>query len=180
MLFMGEEWSATEPFPYFCDFEPELATRVREGRRREFARFARFSSPAGADSIPDPTAATTFQSACLDWSQLADPQHARWLDHYRRLLTIRHRDIVPCITRIRSGRCVKLEANGAFAVDWSLEDGAVLHLIANLTSRPVPVVGRAAGRMIFSTHPNIRGALQRNELAAWSVTWLLERGFGAG
>jgi hypothetical protein len=40
----------------------------------------------------------------------------------------------------------------------------------------VPVVGRAAGRMIFATHPNIRAAMKRNELAPWSVTWLLERG----
>src|SRR5581483_9006276 len=102
--------------------------------------------------------------------------HARWLDHYRRLIAVRKRDIVPCIARIRSGRCVRLEANGAFAVDWFLDTGAVLHLLANLTTHPVPIVGRAAGRMIFSTHPNIRGAMKRNELAPWSVTWLLERG----
>jgi hypothetical protein len=29
--------------------------------------------------------------------------------------------------------------------------------------------------MIFATHPGIRAALTRNELAPWSVTWLLER-----
>jgi hypothetical protein len=33
--------------------------------------------------------------------------------------------------------------------------------------------------MIFSTHPNIRRATKRNELAPWSVTWLLERGLAA-
>src|SRR5690606_33956629 len=31
LLFMGEEWAAPEPFPYFCDFGPELAQKVREG-----------------------------------------------------------------------------------------------------------------------------------------------------
>jgi len=171
MLFMGEEWSAPEPFPYFCDFEPGLAAQVREGRKREFARFTQFGK-----EIPDPNAASTVQSARLDWSRLAEAAHARWLDHYRRLIAVRKRDIVPCIARIRSGRCVRLEANGAFAVDWFLDTGAVLHLLANLTTHPVPIVGRAAGRMIFSTHPNIRGAMKRNELAPWSVTWLLERG----
>ena len=38
MLFMGEEWAAAEPFPYFCDFEPELAKAVREGRRNASSR----------------------------------------------------------------------------------------------------------------------------------------------
>jgi hypothetical protein len=28
---------------------------------------------------------------------------------------------------------------------------------------------------LFATHPNIRGAVSRNELSPWSVTWLLER-----
>ena len=179
MLFMGEEWAAPEPFAYFCDFEPELATQVREGRKREFARFSRFSSPQGTDSIPDPTDPATLRAARLDWTKLADGDHARWLDHYRRLLAIRKRDIVPIVPQIRHGTCVKLEANGAFAVDWALDKGAVLHLLANLTGHPVPIVGRAAGRMIFSTHPNIRSAMTRNELAPWSVTWLLERGSDA-
>ncbi len=176
LLFMGEEWAAPEPFPYFCDFGPELSQAVREGRKREFAKFARFSSAEHVAQIPDPTDPKTVALARLDWSQLAEPEHAKWLNHYRRLLTIRKRDIVPHIPSIRSGTCVKFEANGAFAVDWSLANGAVLHLMANLTERPVPLVGRAAGRMIFSTHPNIRGALKSNELAPWSVTWLLERG----
>ena len=176
MLFMGEEWGAPEPFAYFCDFQPELAQAVRAGRQREFAGFAKFSSPEHAALIPDPTAASTVAAARLDWSKLADPDHAKWLDHYRRLLAVRRRDIVPLIPQIRSGTCVKLEANGAFAVDWSLDQGAVLHLLANLTDHPVPIVGRAAGRMIFSTHPNIRVSVKRNALAPWSVTWLLERG----
>jgi malto-oligosyltrehalose trehalohydrolase len=179
MLFMGEEWAAPEPFPYFCDFQPELAKAVREGREREFARFAKFGSPEHAALIPDPTDARTVAAARLDWGKLADPEHAKWLNHYRRLLAVRRRDIVPLIPQIRSGTCVKLEANGAFAVDWSLDQGAVLHLLANLTDHPVPVVGRAAGRMIFSTHPDIRTAMKRNALAPWSVTWLLERGLAA-
>jgi malto-oligosyltrehalose trehalohydrolase len=175
MLFMGEEWGAPEPFPYFCDFEPELAAKVREGRKKEFSHFERFRNPRSPDSIPDPTGAATFESARLDWSQLDTPAHEKWLDLYRRLLAVRQRDIVPRIPEVRSSTC-KLEANGAFAVDWSLADGSVLHLMANLTEQPVPVVGRAAGRMIFSTHPNFRAAMSRNELAPWSVTWLLEHG----
>ena len=53
----------------------------------------------------------------------------------------------------------------------------MLHLLANLADRArALVVGRAAGRMIYATHPNIRATVTKNELAPWSVTWLLERG----
>ena len=175
MLFMGEEWQAPQPFPYFCDFEPELADKVREGRKREFARFEKFGDRGGVAALPDPTSLATFNSARLDWNLLKEGDHADILDQAQRLLAIRKADIVPLIPKIHSGTCIKLEANGAFAVDWRLDDGACLHLLANMTDRAVPVVGRVAGRMIYSTHPNIRAAMTRNELAPWSVTWLLER-----
>ena len=175
MLFMGEEWAAPQPFPYFCDFEAELAAKVREGRKQEFSRFEKFGRQAGLSALPDPSATATFRSAKLDWSVLKQRQHADILDGFQRLLAIRQRDIVPLIPRIHSGTCIKLEVNGAFAVDWALDDGTVLHLLANLTDHAVPVLGRVAGRMIFATHPNIRAAMTRNELAPWSVTWLLER-----
>ncbi|MDE2049800.1 MAG: malto-oligosyltrehalose trehalohydrolase [Gammaproteobacteria bacterium] len=167
MLFMGEEWAAPEPFPYFCDFEPELAAKVREGRLREFEHFQ--------GRVPDPCEAATFASSHLDWNRVAKPPHVRMLDHYRRLLAIRQRDIVPLLPRILAGACVAFDPGGAFAVDWRLRNDGVLHLLANLKDTPAPVVGRPAGRMIFATHPGIRAALTRNELAPWSVTWLLER-----
>jgi 1,4-alpha-glucan branching enzyme len=173
---MGEEWEAPQPFPYFCDFEPELAAKVREGRKREFARFEKFAAKGGLTALPDPTSLETFHSAHLDWSVLQQRQHADTLDKFQRLLAIRQRDIVPLVPKIRSGTCTKLEASGAFAVDWALDDGSTLHLLANLTDHAVPVLGRVAGRLIFATHPNIRAAMKRNELAPWSVTWLLERG----
>jgi maltooligosyltrehalose trehalohydrolase len=167
MLFMGEEWAAPEPFPYFCDFEPELAAKVREGRGREFAHFR--------GDVPDPGDPATFASAHLEWARLAEPAHARMFDHYRRLLAIRRRDILPLLAKISGGACVAFDPSGAFAVDWRLRDEGVLHLLANLRDASAPVVGRPAGRMIFATHPGIRAALTRNELAPWSVTWLLER-----
>ena len=61
MLFMGEEWEAPQPFPYFCDFEPELAAKVREGRKREFARFEKFRDKGGLAALPDPTSLETFR-----------------------------------------------------------------------------------------------------------------------
>jgi maltooligosyltrehalose trehalohydrolase len=175
LLFMGEEWAAPEPFLYFCDFEPDLAARVREGRRREFARFETFRDGGRAADIPDPGAIETYTRSKLDWERLDEPRHARWLDHHRRLLTIRQRDITPLIPKIRSGSCVEHAESGALHVDWQLDDRSTLHLIANLGADPVPVARAPAGRVLFATHPNIRDAVARNELAPWSVFWLLER-----
>ncbi len=52
LLFMGEEWAASSPFPYFCDTrDDELDEAVRRGRRQEFAAFGWEPS-----EIPDPIA----------------------------------------------------------------------------------------------------------------------------
>ena len=65
MLFMGEEWGSKAPFPFFCDFEGDLADAVRKGRRREYAwAYAKYG-----DEVPDPLAPSTFQSAVLDWQR---------------------------------------------------------------------------------------------------------------
>lgn len=83
MLFEGEEWAASTPFPFFSELGPELDEAVREGRAREFAAFD------WAD-VPDPQAEATFDSAVLDWGERGQPGHARMLAWYRRLISIRH------------------------------------------------------------------------------------------
>ena len=58
MLFMGEEWGAMQPFPYFCDFlGPSWPTpSAKEGARnsRGFPAFA--GSRSAPRMIPDPLA----------------------------------------------------------------------------------------------------------------------------
>ena len=49
-----------QPFPFFCDFEGELADAVRRGRREEFARFPEYQDPEQRDRIPDPLAESTL------------------------------------------------------------------------------------------------------------------------
>jgi maltooligosyltrehalose trehalohydrolase len=178
MLFMGEEWAAPEPFAYFCDFEPLLAEKVRDGRRREFARFADRLTQGVAQPLPDPVSEATLARARLDWSLAGKDGHAAMLDHYRQLLAIRERDILPHVAQILSSACVALDPGGAFGVDWTLRDGGTLHLLANLSSAAVRSPGRPAGSEIFSTHPHMRGAAADGEMAPWSVSWLLERGGG--
>jgi maltooligosyltrehalose trehalohydrolase len=69
MLFMGEEHGESAPFQFFSDhIDPKIATATREGRRREFARFAQF---AGQD-VPDPQDPATFERSKL--TREGDPQ----------------------------------------------------------------------------------------------------------
>jgi maltooligosyltrehalose trehalohydrolase len=59
MLFMGEEFGASQPFPFFAHFEPKLAD-VREGRSAEFAKFPEFQDPHKREKISDPSSEQTF------------------------------------------------------------------------------------------------------------------------
>jgi malto-oligosyltrehalose trehalohydrolase len=161
LLFMGEEWAATEPFPWFCDFEPELAARVYAHRSREFP---------GSE---DPAAAATYASARLDWRRLEEPPHAQALAYHRQLLAIRRREIAPLIAQLRAGRCTRTAAGAAFTVEWAAGE-QLLRLSANLTAAAAPLAGATAGRVIFATH-DAGAALAGEHLAPWSVVWRLEQ-----
>ncbi len=86
MLFMGEEWAASTPFPYFSSHpEPELANAVSEGRIREFARYG-----WEPDEVSDPQDPETYRSAILRWDELDTGRHAVVLHGYRELARLRH------------------------------------------------------------------------------------------
>ncbi len=87
MLFSGEEWAASTPFPYFSSHpEPELAQAVSEGRVREFARLG-----WDPDEVADPQDPETYRSAILRWDEIEVGRHAVVLKGYRELARLRHR-----------------------------------------------------------------------------------------
>jgi maltooligosyltrehalose trehalohydrolase len=94
LLFMGQEWAASSPFLFFTDHDAELGRLISEGRRGEFAAFAAFADPAGRARIPDPQAASTFEASRLAWAERDSGEHARVLDLYKRLLSLRASDPV--------------------------------------------------------------------------------------
>jgi maltooligosyltrehalose trehalohydrolase len=85
LLFMGEEYGETAPFPYFVSHsDPALIDAVRRGRRAEFASFGWEGNP------PDPQAEETFRSAKLRPDlRLADGRHRHLREFHHRLITLR-------------------------------------------------------------------------------------------
>ena len=136
LLFMGEEFGAITPFLFFCDFGPDLATAVAEGRRREFARFRRFAGPEALAGIPDPNAPESFAGSKLDWDCLRLPLHARWLECYRRLLELRREYVVPLLAGAgpRAGRFATC-GPGAVSVNWALARDSRLEIRLNLSDK---------------------------------------------
>lgn len=184
LLFMGEEFAATQPFLYFCDFAPELAAAVRAGRYREFAGAA---SPASQDAPidpPDPNAAATFAACVLDWASRWQPPHDRWLAFYRSLLALRRQQIVPRLRGMRSGRATwDTLGETALEVAWKLADGSRLTLLANLGAQPVGPVAPRPGMAIYRSESLSAEDLAAGRLPPWSVAWLLDaaaRNGGAG
>lgn len=83
MLFMGEEFGATTPFPFFISHTNQfLLDATRNGRKEEFSR-----AGWAEDEIADPAAEATYESAKLDWS--FSPEQEKILGAYRRLLHLR-------------------------------------------------------------------------------------------
>jgi maltooligosyltrehalose trehalohydrolase len=91
LLFMGQEWAASEPFLFFTDHNEELGRLVTEGRRKEFSHFSAFADVGNHATIPDPQKVETFLQSKLDWKALRDAEHLKCLHWYQTLLHIRKR-----------------------------------------------------------------------------------------
>ena len=162
MLFMGEEYAASTPFQYFCDFHGELAQAVTNGRRSEFRRFERFADPALRERIPDPNAAETFQRSRLDWAERDRPGHAEWLALYRTLLHLRRQHLTPHLPQARSGG-FDVAPGGRLRVHWLLGSARRWHLWANLSA--TSATETPPGRTVYASH---------SAPAPWSVRVTLE------
>ncbi len=175
MLFMGEEFGTESPFLFFCDFEKGLAEAVAAGRRNEFARFARFNDPAARSGIPDPNTAGTFEASRLNWDDLAQPHHRKWLHFYRQLLRLRCQHLVPRISNACSIKAhYGVHENRGLSAHWEFPDGSKLTLLANLGTASLSGLTAPACQPIFASEEVNDNALQSGALPAWSVVWFME------
>ena len=171
MLFMGEEWGASTPFPFFCDYHGELAEAVRQGRARQLAMFDPAPTEDEIKRAPDPQAEATWRSAQLNWEELSQSPHAAWLGWYQRIIAVRSRAVVPLLAGLTEGcGSSKILGPGALTISWTLRRDTKLHLAANLCSQPRGGFPPALGTVIW-----LEGSQKsEDQFGAWSVRWTIE------
>ena len=89
----------------------------------------------------------------LDWAELEEACHARWLARYRTLLEIRAREIVPRLAGMPAfaGR-YHVQGPQAVIVEWQLGDRSRLTLMANFSGQAVAAPPAAdVGRLIYAS-----------------------------
>lgn len=178
MFFMGQEWGCTQAFAFFCDFEPALAKRINQARRREFACVPGFETAKARRSIADPSALSSFQASVLDWGTLDTPQAEQWLDFHRQLLALRRQEIMPRLAgMLLSHASAKRIGHKAVQVEWQMGDGSNLVVAFNFSSSPVLIGTPPSGsRLLFASCADFGDKQIPKTLPAWSVIWTLSEG----
>ena len=143
MVFMGEEWGCTRPFPYFCDHpDPEFAEHVRQSRRGEFAAFG-----WDPESIPDPQAKETADSAILDWGSLSAFPHTVILQWWTELLALRRRR-----PELTAGALDDVFVSYDDKRGWLVFQRGGVGVAVNLGSAPVRVAA-GRGQLLLKSNP---------------------------
>ena len=141
MLFMGEEWAASTPWPYFTSHpQPELANRADQRRADEFASWGWDASKQ--ISPQDPAA---FYGAKLKWDELDADPHASTLALYRSLIALRHAE-----PELADPRLDQVEVAFDEEAGWLVVHRGSLRVVVNVSAEPVNVPV-ATGEILLAT-----------------------------
>ena len=165
LFFMGEPWGARQPFLFFTDYAPPLDAAVREGRRREFARFAAFADADRRARIPDPNAEATFLASRAPLAQADSVDGTRWSGLFTRLLALRRQWLVPGLAQARA-LSVRRLGEGALAAAWRLPGGD-WHIAFNFGPAPVPMPAGADCLLWAENLATGRAELPADGFIAW-------------
>jgi maltooligosyltrehalose trehalohydrolase len=155
LLFMGEEYGETAPFPYFVSHsDPELIEAVRQGRRAEFTAFD------WQGEVPDPQDEGTFLQAKLRHDLRDTGDHKLLLEFYRELIHLRK--TIPALARADKEHMAvhEFSSEKILAVErWWSEDR--VFMVANLSDMERPAdAALAVGhwrKAVDSSAPKWRG-----------------------
>jgi hypothetical protein len=148
LLFMGQGWASRQPLPFFCDFEAELADKIKQGRRCEFAYFADFQQLKPAPQMP----AQMKHSVAPFWTGPCAAGSAHTLlELYRKVLDVRRRLIVRRLAGTRggcAGRVAMEDVEQPEGNPLCFSEDVQLSKLASTSCRP--------GRSPFSWSRNVR------------------------
>ena len=170
LLFMGQEWGSTQPFLFFCNFEPGLAEAVTKGRRKEFEHFPEFHDPFSRERIPDPNDERTFQTSILQWNDLQSETQKEWLQFHRTLIDLRKQYITPKLYGISGGQSqFEILGNSVIKVTWKLGDDSQFTMLVNMNHKSVQDISAPQGNLLFTTPKEFADSLNSGNMPAWSV-----------
>jgi maltooligosyltrehalose trehalohydrolase len=92
MLFQGQEFTASAPFHYFADHNPDLAKLVQGGRAEFLAQFPSLAEPQMKPIFAPPHDPATFERCKLDFDERE--RHAAAYQLIKDLLKLRREDAV--------------------------------------------------------------------------------------
>lgn len=181
LLFMGEEFGATQPFLYFTSHEDDkLIVSIREGRRKEFSTFKKFADSEFSLKIPESNHADTFLSSIprpLSVDDVAPSASLDWSQWTSKLLGVRHHAIIP---RLKGARSLRAKAVGPSAVtaSWLMGDGSILVITINLGSEHLSlslsdVISSPQAQVLFD-YGDVWQALKKGTLPDNSFIAMLE------
>lgn len=171
LLFMGQEWAASAPFPFFSELPGDVGAAMRGHRIAEFARHGMMFPPAMLEKMPDPQADTTFRAAKLDWVERELPRHAGVLALYRASLRIRA--AYPIFQSAPRGQwTIDKVGEGAVQIGW--RDGAVRWALVVATTTGVALNAVEPGRwtrVLASNEARFGGDEAQIETGPGCVLW---------
>ncbi|WP_250514536.1 malto-oligosyltrehalose trehalohydrolase [Caballeronia sp. INDeC2] len=173
LLFMEEQYGSKQPFLFFTDYHDQLADAVREGRRREFAKFSAFTDEKRRAQIPDPNDEKTFDMSSPKLSDKQDEEdRLEWLHFYRSALTVRAKLITP---RLKGAKSLDADVLGdkALVASWKLGDGETLSVALNLGESAVALKEQPPGKLIFEAPARAQDRARDGELGGRTfLAWL--------
>ncbi len=173
MLFMGDEYASQKPFLFFTGFpDQNLAKAVREGRRKEFARFPAFNDPEKREKIPDPNDPATFEASKPEPEERQSEAGLHMESFVSTLLRARNMRLGPHLAGAKSAGSEKLGETG-LRVQWTLADGAVLTIAAQFGGEALPCAA-ADGHVLAESREDVADAVARDGqlLPHSAVAWL--------
>jgi maltooligosyltrehalose trehalohydrolase len=178
LLFMGQEFAASQPFAFFADHKPELAAKVHAGRREFLRQFTTYATPSAQEKVPDPAAESTFVAAKLDFAEREE--HASIYALHKDLLRLRREDPV-IAAQVREMIDGAVLSAHAFVLRWFGGELGDRLLLVNLGSEldlqpaPEPLLAPPRGGcwqvMWSSDEPRYDGpgALDPNSEQGWTL-----------
>lgn len=165
LLFMGEEWIASTPFLFFSDIGDDLADAIRKSRLEELRDFPETKG----DDLPDPMSEKSFIASKLDWAESETGEHAVMLEHYRTLIALRKKEIMPRLFGMKSfPGTYEVLSDKAIRVDWLMGDGSCLKMVANFSADPLDGVEVGNAQRLW-----VEGSVEGTTLGGSSVVFSL-------